>query len=64
MGNKHLAKYSKIGKHLNPKGGKMRIQPTTLNQIAFGHFFVLQSFHKGVILSAKCLIFANTKNPL
>jgi hypothetical protein len=28
--------------------GKMRIQPITLNQSAFGHF-LSQSFHKGLI---------------
>jgi hypothetical protein len=38
----------KLEGHLNRKGGKMRIQPITLNQIAFGHF-LSQSFHKGVI---------------
>ena len=30
----------KLGKHLNPKGGKMRIQPITLYQIVFGHYLL------------------------
>ena len=41
------ANVRKLEEHLNPKGGKMRIQPITLNQKAFGHFLT-QSFHKGV----------------
>jgi hypothetical protein len=39
------ANVRKSEEYLNRKGGKMRMQPITLNQIAFGHF-LLQSFHK------------------
>jgi hypothetical protein len=46
------ANVRKLKECLNPKGGKIQIQPSTLNQIAFGHF-VSQSFHEGVIWQLK-----------
>jgi hypothetical protein len=39
------ANVRKLEEHLNPEGGKMRIQLTTLNQIPFDNF-LSQSFHK------------------
>jgi hypothetical protein len=42
------ANVRKSEEQLNPEGRKMRIQPVTLNQVAFGHF-LSQSFHKAVI---------------
>jgi hypothetical protein len=42
------ANVRKLEEHLNPEGGKMRIQLTTLNQIPFDNF-LSQSFHKDVI---------------
>jgi hypothetical protein len=32
------ANVRKFEEDLNPKSGKMRFQPTTLNHIVFGHF--------------------------
>jgi acyl carrier protein phosphodiesterase len=45
------ANVRKLEEHLNPESGKMRIQPITLNQIAFDHF-LSQSF-QGVIPQLK-----------
>jgi hypothetical protein len=46
------ANVRELEERLNPTCGKMRIQPTTLNQIAFGHF-LSQSFHKSFICQLK-----------
>jgi hypothetical protein len=43
-----FANVRKLEEHLNPKGGKMHFQPTTLIQLVFG-YFLSQWFNKGVI---------------